>query len=328
MVSWSQPICCPDGQTIQLDVEDDHTIAGVKDRIVAQLSVPRDCIQLFAAGQEDPLKDGDTFLSRHIGADTPLFLLQSAAMTVVEGLELWLDARAEETLRLDDEKVLNWKSRDQCPAVRECTPCRSQDGSYIGSPILHQGGGSCSVEFDFDKTMAISPPLTVIQTIISVHKFKDPRSMDKRSCFYIITGTSQGPFHGGEASGAGDEDRATDEAGNFASPLVGYTITSGHGAWEGAEGQPFWEGSIRVNVEDAKPTNETQIWCDELRVATVTMDNAVPVNGTASKVDRIGRDRDCHAFSGFVAELLVFNRLLTEDEIQSSEQYLRGRHGC
>jgi hypothetical protein len=158
-----------------------------------------------------------------------------------------------------------WKSRS---VGRELRP-------EFGTPQLeviedpNVESGIRSVEFGFDKSMAIVPPLECIQTMISVHKFKtlgvnEPQT----SVFYIISGSSQGPFHGDDEY-----------------------ITCGHGAWEGAEGLNYYNGTIRLSGDEGVPIKETKIWRDAFQVATVECAGQVPNSNrqSSSKVNRIGR---------------------------------------
>jgi hypothetical protein len=49
--------------------------------------------------------------------------------------------------------------------------------------------------------------------------------------------------------------------------------------------------------------------------------NAVPQ--TCSKgIDRIGRDRIYHEFAGYLTELLVWDRALSDEEVRIVEEYL------
>ena len=41
-------------------------------------------------------------------------------------------------------------------------------------------------------------------------------------------------------------------------------------------------------------------------------------------MNRVGRDRNCHAFTGRLHEVLVYTRALTEDEVLAVENYLGG----
>lgn len=147
--------------------------------------------------------------------------------------------------------------------------------------------------------MRIEPPLGRIQTLVSVHKFKPSACQ-----FYILCGSSQGPFHG-------DSD----------------CITSSHGKWEGAGGQPFFDGTIRLNGEEGT-VQETLPWTDDFKLATVTCTQPVPLPGGPGLrgLDRVGRDREYHEFAGFLAELLVFDRALDGSEVAAVEAYLRAKH--
>jgi len=227
-------------------------------------------------------------------------------MNVTDGLELWLDVMATETIELDpmnSSSVMQWRSRSGCLVQR------TLETEFPGScPVFDQSQPN-SIEFDYNKTLTINPALEHVQTLISVHKFKDStRGTDgsPRAQFYIICGTEQGPFHGA--------------GGN----TPGTCITSGDGAWEGAGGKPFYDGEIRIGGI-AQQVKNTAVWKDTFKVATVTCTDKVPAdtcNWGSRGVDRIGRDRMFHEFAGFLSELLVFNRQLSAMEIASIEDYL------
>ena len=220
-------------------------------------------------------------------------------MTVVDGLELWLDATARETIELDRceeaNAVQQWRSKGDCGRVLT---------AEFGTPVLRGAGthlhpSPVCIEFDYDKSMRIDPPLQAIQTIISVHKFKRCRDM---AAHYIFSGDEQSPFHG-------DNDK----------------ISSGHGAW--AAGVPFFEANIRLNSGVGEPTKHTMAWTEEFKVASVVMSKGpVPTDRDGSRVNRIGRDRQYHEFAGFLAEVLVWNRELSEQEVIVVEKYLRSKH--
>ena len=92
--------------------------------------------------------------------------------------------------------------------------------------------------------------------------------------------------------------------------------------WANGGTSPFIEAKIRLNGGDGIFALNTKIWTDEFKVASVVMNgNAVPQ--TCSKgIDRIGRDRTYHEFAGYLTELLVWNRGLSDAEVRTVEEYL------
>ena len=86
-------------------------------------------------------------------------------------------------------------------------------------------------------------------------------------------------------------------------------------------GNTFDKGvKIRLNGRVGPQTVDTAIWADKFRVASVVMEgNAVP---PTKGIDRIGRDRNNFEFAGFLTELLVWNKSLSDVEVQVVEEYL------
>ena len=220
----------------------------------------------------------------------------------VDGLELWLDATARETVDLNGaHAVKRWRSMDGNGRVLT---------AKFGNPILHDGGtyphpsirmtvpAPVCIEFDFDKVMQIDPPMQAIQTIISVHRFKNCKDHMQ----YIFSGDEQSPL-------CGEKD----------------TISGQHGVH--AAGMPFNKADIRLNSGVGKPTVQTTAWTDEFKVASVVMSmGPVPTDRMGSRINRIGRDRNFHDFAGFLVEVLVWNRELSEKEVLAVESYLHSKH--
>jgi len=138
-----------------------------------------------------------------------------------------------------------------------------------------------------------------VKTIVSCHQYTDKPDLTNRSEFYIFAGDGQGPLHG-----AG---RMLSDSG----------ISSGHGKWAG--GGNFHEGgTIRLDGNAPKPVCETKNWEFAVpRIAVVEMsENAggaywdgPGVKGTRGPgMNRIGRDRDCHAFQGRLHEVYQSRR--------------------
>ena len=221
-------------------------------------------------------------------------------MTVTSGLELWLDATAEETIDFLPNnlgQVTSWKSRE-VPGTATVGRCLTAE---FGNPIFHNRElkSPSAIEFDYNNSMKIGPPMDKIQTIISVHKFKDGRNS---AYHYIFTGEHQSPFHGGNGM-----------------------IASSHG--RNGQGSPFNDARIRLNGVKSDLTERTLAWKDEFKVASVVMSTgAVPVDNNSLRINRIGRDREFHEFPGLVSELLVWNRALSVDEVLSVEDYLHEKH--
>lgn len=241
------------------------------------------------------------------GIRVTLFYYPSASISPpLDGLELWLDASASHTITTKyQSKVKQWTSMEGCAVHRTL----NASGQY-SCPVLHNNSTeSSAIEFDYDKFMEITPPLSAVQTIVSVHKFK-PNTKGiggERTCpFYIFSGTEQGPFHG-DINGA----------------IASYQ----HGGYGG--GKMYCDGSISLNGETHR-VMDVRAWTDDFKVATVRCLEPVPRDESKKRVNLIGRDRVYHEFPGYLKEVFVYSRLLTEQEIETLESYLRKKHmiGC
>jgi len=133
-----------------------------------------------------------------------------------------------------------------------------------------------------------------VRTIVSFHSMSTPVLNDSTTQFYIIAGSDQGPLHGNAD-----------------------TISSGHGAWAGGKG--FGDGSIRLDGQDPRPVSEVlNSDFTEPRIAVVTCSESL-INKRGTGMNRIGRDRKYHSFTGILHELMVFDRVLSEEEIKKLE---------
>jgi hypothetical protein len=211
---------------------------------------------------------------------------------ILDGLLLWLDASRGVQKR--GQYVTQWNS---CIVDRQLV-------SSEGYPIFKDSDTSfpAHVEFDHNRSMKIVPPLLDIETIISVHCWKAPTSPE-RIPFYIICGTDQGPFQGN-----------SDKHG----------ICS-----ETQQGEPYYQSSIRLNGVSHR-SNEVKVWRDQMKIASIVFDSRVPVNRNHLGVNQIGRaqidPQTSHEFAGYLTELLVFHRRLSENEIVVIENYLRVKY--
>lgn len=107
-----------------------------------------------------------------------LYMCFFKQMKILSGLQLWLDAADESTITKEqtsngDYNVSEWRSKD---VTKRVLNVESTYGAFTGvPPVFHpeNKGSPPSIEFDFYRTMRINKPLMNIQTIISVHKYKD-----------------------------------------------------------------------------------------------------------------------------------------------------------
>jgi hypothetical protein len=82
-----------------------------------------------------------------------------------QGLELWLDAEDLKDRSAGDVVISTWKSRD--PSERAGV-VRNRHGC----PTLSKLDGKLCVPSNYNRSVVIHPPLTKIQTMLSVHTFQ------------------------------------------------------------------------------------------------------------------------------------------------------------
>lgn len=218
-------------------------------------------------------------------------------MTVpIEGLLLWLDARHGVTC-IGDE-VERWYN----PAFPEGAQLR---GCGDHRPTRGYNNNGPYISFGYNKFGHLEPGLPDgVRTIVSVHTFGTEIDINSyggvsKCQFYIISGDCQGPFH------------AESEQ-----------ICSGHGSWAG--GEAFCNGTIRLDGADAVAVKSVTIQeFVEPRLAVVQCTEPGCVSLRGPGMNRIGRDRNCHAYNGILHALLVYNRALLDEEIIAIESHMR-----
>ena len=88
-------------------------------------------------------------------------------------------------------------------------------------------------------------------------------------------------------------------------------------------GNKFESVNIRLNGRVGPNTKDTAIWKDQFKVASLVIpDNAIFRESEGKGVNRIGRDRDAWEFAGYLTELLVWDRALSDEEVRTVEEYL------
>jgi hypothetical protein len=232
---------------------------------------------------------------------------QELRLKLPDGAVLHLDAShfADELNadELDGFEVKDWPSATPgLPILRAVTE------DIAGPTVYRNDVGKPAVRFGYNRSLRLEGDIRSVQTVVSFHVFHQPDYNDELNyeCnqFYIFSGTEQGPFHGTDG------------------PCPGHSISSGHGAWEGAGGLAFHEGTIRLDGVESKVI-ETPCWVDSFKVAVVSCTAPVPDVMAHTRINRIGRDRNGHAFSGSLCEVICFDRALTVEEIDDLEGYLR-----
>ena len=225
----------------------------------------------------------------------------------LDGLCLWLSA--DEGVTTKNGRVVNWKNSAH-PDLSQlnCLPFCD------GHPVLQNGSDQHPhISFGYNQTGTLSPPLPDgVRTIISVHKFDDQQAQkDGIACqFYIFSGSAQGPFHcdGGQHTTRGRSG-----------------ISSGDGSWAG--GTAFAQGHVRFDGTSKRvPVSQVKTGdFDEFRLAVVECAAGGVTNQRGPGMDRIGRDRNCHAFTGQVQQVMVWQRQLSDEEIERLGRYLLRR---
>jgi hypothetical protein len=84
----------------------------------------------------------------------------------------------------------------------------------------------------------------------------------------------------------------------------------------------FSQGLIKLNGEKVKKVNDTLlIEFTRPRIACVTMKG--PLSSKAETFSQIGRDGEGNYFNGQIHEILVWDRKLTDTEVENVESYLK-----
>lgn len=233
----------------------------------------------------------------------------------MNGLVCWLDAQDKSTMgTVDDLKqtwVGSWRSKTDSSMIYRYLYSVPLNGGPVN---IHAGGiltsnefGKPLISFDYDNWLECSALRSwdTCRTMISVHYWL-PRNGSTKSNWYIFSGRDQGPFH------CDSHDQ----------------IYSGHGAWKGAGGIHFHQGTIRLNGGEAQPVEDLSTWRDGIKIATVQpKDGGIIPNfreklKRQSRVHRIGRDRVYHEFRGQLGEVMVWDRVLEQSEIEEVELIL------
>lgn len=206
----------------------------------------------------------------------------------LEGLLLHLDGQNEDSFEISNGLISVWRTSNH--SLEEVKMSVEED-----VPAPQKPGEDGLVHFSHNESLMMVPEIGNLQTVISIHSFEDKDGCEHP--FYILTGTQQGPFHG-----------ITCEDGRK-------MIVSGHGKWVTPEA---FHGRIRLNGGPWQLAKDAELWSG-LRLAT--FECSAPLHG-GNRVNRIGRDRIYHSFCGALGELMIYDRTLTELELESVEGHL------
>jgi len=84
----------------------------------------------------------------------------------------------------------------------------------------------------------------------------------------------------------------------------------------------FSSARLRIDGSTWKPTTECDRWTDKgLHLGVLELYSII-----ASGLRRIGSDRDCHHYCGTIAELMVYDCTLNDQELKRIEEYLMDKY--
>eukprot|EP00697_Spironema_sp_BW2_P004210 gnl/Spiro4/15707_TR8449_c0_g1_i1.p1 gnl/Spiro4/15707_TR8449_c0_g1~~gnl/Spiro4/15707_TR8449_c0_g1_i1.p1 ORF type:complete len:278 (-),score=58.13 gnl/Spiro4/15707_TR8449_c0_g1_i1:321-1154(-) len=223
----------------------------------------------------------------------------------LRGLSVWLDAATGVSLSSETHNgshgVQVWRSQvgdTVLRADRRASRGRSPYPHDLFDPIYipKYVNGLPGVSFDYAHTGAFNRDIRT-RTIVSVHSFDDKDRVNHMDIhgyggelcnFYILTGTAVHHMH----------------TASIRDPNNLSAIRSG--------------GTIRLDGMSARPLNTCRTWIDSgPRVAVLELNELLD-----SGLNRIGADRNCHHYCGVLCELLVYDRVLSVDEVAAVEAYL------
>jgi len=242
------------------------------------------------------------------------------------GLQLWMDACATETIQFDKESKVKLKT-DFTPNGLPVKIWRSLVGKMylhvdqvycrddkktnydIADPVFIRSviNGLPGIFFDYGHSASICEGNLSARTIVSVHSWEFQNRLDHMAVhkipgelynFYIFTSSVSYFMH--------------TNSNNHLNNLFSY-----------AAHEYFRAGKIRVDGKNFVPVAESSRWTDQgLHLAVLEMYGTIR-NG----LDMIGADRDCNQYCGTIAELLVYDRVLDEDEVMTLENSLMEKYG-
>lgn len=229
------------------------------------------------------------------------------AAVPTSGLSLWLRADSGVTAGADG-KVSAWavegSSLKAIAGTPEKQPALAQN-AVGGKPALHFDGGSNLLEADLNIDPAASPELTVISVFTS-----DTDAVSPLRKLY-------GADDGGYDRAAGLDNRAGAEGSN-------YTIFGGRsdviGIFKLAANTPY----LTVDSYD-QPKKVLNVWVNG---AAAKQNQAIDHGASLTKFYIGGSGTVYHEqWLGNVAEMLVYRRILTEEERKKVEDYLAAKYG-
>jgi hypothetical protein len=220
------------------------------------------------------------------------------------GLSLWLRADAGVTAGADS-KVSSWANEGSpvkaTAGLPEARPALTQN-AIGGKPAIHFDGGSNMLEANLDIDPAASPELTVISVFTSETEAPVLRKLY------------------GADDGAYDRAAGLD---NRADPL-NYTIFGGSadviGIFKLAANTPY------LTVDSYDQTKKVlNVWVNG---APAKQNQKIDHGASLDKFYIGGTGTVYHeAWLGNVAEMLVYRRILTDDERKKVEDYLAAKYG-
>jgi hypothetical protein len=234
----------------------------------------------------------------------------------LEGLECWFTVNNGLTVTKAGQ-VLRWESERGTNHLYYKESIKGQNGREIkssGPPLLESKvtpTGKSGVFFDYAHT-AFFRRCPKVRTIVSVHSFVASElshtevhgyvfGADILDQFYIFTDQHRYHLHGGDPLTEQSEP-------NLASGFFAH--------------RNFLNGTLRLQRGETRPVSHSRLWIGEgVKLAVLTL------AGTLTEgLTRIGADRTCHHFCGHISELLLYDRVLTEEEIDLVESYLQKKY--
>eukprot|EP01084_Bolivina_argentea_P249803 418327_1 len=248
----------------------------------------------------------NSYLIKKYNTPSPIIQIVYDYIGMSDDISLWLDASDRSTLTLanDNCSVLEWKSKSNNAVTLQCLNNNSMPKLLIGDDNKHKYING--VQYSFSRTHVMSSPIDV-WTILSVHKYKDQRIGKAHATFYILTatpwiakGNGMWQLHGS----------------NFGSILHSWDRTK-------ADTRNFWLNDVKMDGV------KTKYWIDEFKIATLELsldlfdypDNALPI-----KVNQIGKERNCHAFEGVLAECIVYKTAIQKYQMDIIQNYFKNKY--
>ena len=246
-----------------------------------------------------------------------------------KGLVIWLDATKTDTIQSKDgTSIEQWKPRkanNQYILTNQTRLYRLNNKTKPSKPYFESKKSNVSNDFfpmlykgiqcDYLHTFKLEPQLTNIQTIISFHSFNQrlnhtdifTTKQDRGTwCnFYLFCSSdfSHYPFHtNGNVNNQHKRNLLNSSSGLF---------VSGHSH------KGFKQGNISLDNSKFSKISNSSHWLHN-GIAIVECSQLM----SNLRIDQIGAERQCHHFSGVIYEIIVYDRILNDNEKLNVVEYL------